>query len=158
MELEEEENFYMKQKTFFLTFPHCNEDKKSIFDLIDFSQKQHRVYYYDNTYPKYANLVSSVKRGKIYSIRNDGSVYCSGKICPTLIAGMGKFPERIPVIMDDYGIRKLTVRECLRFQGFPETFNISREVSIEDAYKQIGNAVCVPVVQRIASEIMNTMN
>jgi DNA replication protein DnaC len=32
MELREEENFYMKQKTFFLTFPHCNEDKKSIFN------------------------------------------------------------------------------------------------------------------------------
>ena len=48
------------------SFPEECEDKKSIFDLIDFSQKQHRVYYYDNTYPNYANLVSSVKRGKIY--------------------------------------------------------------------------------------------
>ena len=101
--------------------------------------------------------MASVKKGKVYSIRNDGSVYCSGKICPTLIAGMGKFPERIPVVMDDYGIRKLTVRECLRFQGFPETYIISREVAIEDAYKQIGNAVCVPVVQRIAEEIMKIL-
>ena len=31
MELDEEK-FYMKQKTFFLTFPHCNEEKRSVFN------------------------------------------------------------------------------------------------------------------------------
>jgi len=139
------------------SFPEECQDKKSIFDIIDVSQKQHKVYYYDSSYGNYDNLISSVRKGKIYSIRNDGSVYCSGKICPTLIAGMGKFPERIPVIMDDYGIRKLTVRECLRFQGFPDIYIISRDVTIEDAYKQIGNAVCVPVVRRIAAEIMKIL-
>ena len=139
------------------SFPQECADKKSIYDIIDFTERQHHIYYYDNTYNNYANLASVVKRGRIYSIRNDGSVYCSGEICPTLIAGMGKFSERIPVVLDDYGIRKLTVRECLRFQGFPETYNISRDVSIEDAYKQIGNAVCVPVVQMIATEIMKTL-
>ena len=30
---EEEENFYMKQKTFFLTFPHCNLEKRAVFDF-----------------------------------------------------------------------------------------------------------------------------
>lgn len=139
------------------SFPEECADKKSIYDIIDFTERQHRVYYYDDTYNNYANLVSAVKSDKIYSIRNDGSVYCSGKMCPTLIAGMGKFPERIPVVRDDYGIRKITVRECLRFQGFPDTYSISRDVSIEDAYKQIGNAVCVPVVQMIALEIMKIL-
>lgn len=139
------------------SFPEECQDKKSIFNIIDFSKKQHNVYYYDSCYANFENLLSSVHKGNIYSIRNDGSVYCSGKICPTLIAGMGKFPERIPIIMDDYGIRKLTVRECLKFQGFPDTYNISREVTIEDAYKQIGNAVCVPVVQKIAAEIMKIL-
>ena len=139
------------------SFPKETEKKKTIFDIIDFSKQQHKVYYYDNSYTNYANLVSAVRKGKIYSIRNDGTVFCSGTTCPTLIAGMGKFPERIPVVMDNYGIRKLTVRECLRFQGFPENYNISRGVSIEDAYKQIGNAVCVPVVHSIAKEIMKIL-
>ena len=139
------------------SFPDECENKKSIFDIIDASKKQHKIYYYDDTYTNYENLVSSVKKGKIYSIRNDGTVYCSGKICPTLIAGMGKFPERVPVIMDDYGIRKLTVRECLRFQGFPDDYHLSRDISLEDAYKQLGNAVCVPIVQRIATEIMRIL-
>ena len=139
------------------SYPAECKDKKTIFDIIDFSQKQHQSYYYDSTYINFVNLESSVQKGKIYSIRNDGSVYCSNQICPTLIAGMGKFPDRIPVVRDDFGIRKLTIRECLRFQGFPETFNISRAVSIEDAYKQVGNSVCVPVVQKIASEIMKIL-
>ena len=30
---EEKENFYMKQKTFFLTFPHCNLEKRTVFDF-----------------------------------------------------------------------------------------------------------------------------
>ncbi len=139
------------------SFPKETEEKKTIFDIIDFSKQQHKSYYYDSTYSNYENLLSTVRKGKIYSIRNDGTVFCSGTTCPTLIAGMGKFPDRIPVVMDDYGIRKLTVRECLRFQGFPENYNISRDVSIEDAYKQIGNAVCVPVVHSIAKEIMNIL-
>lgn len=140
------------------SFPKECEEKKGISDLIDFSEKQKERYYYDSTYENFNELVSKVKKGKIYSIKNDGTVYCSGYICPTLIAGMGKFPERIPVIMDDFGIRRLTVRECLRFQGFPDTFQMSREISIEEAYKQIGNSVCVPVVRRIAEEIMKILN
>jgi DNA (cytosine-5)-methyltransferase 1 len=47
--------------------------------------------------------------------------------------------------------RRLTPRECLRLQGFPETFNIV--VSDTQIYKQIGNAVAVPVVGAIAKAI-----
>lgn len=135
------------------SFPDEIEDKQNIENIIDFSTKQHPIYYYKNEHPSYAELAQKAKPGKIYSLRNDGSVYCSGTLCPTLIAGMGKFPDRIPVVRDSYGIRRLTIRECLRFQGFPEDFNISQENSIEDAYKQVGNSVCVPVVNRIATEI-----
>lgn len=125
--------------------------------IIDFSQKQHASYYYDNNHPSYPELERKAKIGKIYSLKNDGSVYCSGLLCPTLIAGMGKFPDRIPIVKDNHGIRRLTIRECLRFQGFPESFNISCENSIADAYKQIGNSVCVPIVNRIAIEIAKVL-
>jgi DNA (cytosine-5)-methyltransferase 1 len=135
------------------SFPEKIEEKQSIDRIIDFSQKQHASYYYQDNHPSYPELEQKTKIGKIYSLKNDGSVYCSGTLCPTLIAGMGKFPDRIPVVKDSYGIRRLTVRECLRFQGFPEGFNISRDNTIEDAYKQIGNSVCVPIVNRIAIEI-----
>ena len=139
------------------SFPEKIEEKQSIDRIIDFSQKQHASYYYQNNHPSYPELEQKTKTGKIYSLKNNGSVYCSGTLCPTLIAGMGKFPDRIPIVKDSYGIRRLTIRECLRFQGFPEGFNISRENSIEDAYKQIGNSVCVPIVNRIAIEIAKVL-
>jgi DNA (cytosine-5)-methyltransferase 1 len=42
--------------------------------------------------------------------------------------------------------RRLTARECARLQGFPEEFSF-KAVGPKAAYKQAGNAVCVPVVR-----------
>lgn len=44
--------------------------------------------------------------------------------------------------------RRLTPRECARLMGFPDDFRIV--VSDTQAYRQFGNAVVVPVVERIA--------
>ena len=51
-------------------------------------------------------------------------------------------------ITTEYGFRKLTPRECLRFQGFPDTFNIPTDIANSAVYKQAGNSVSVPVIQR----------
>lgn len=51
--------------------------------------------------------------------------------------------------------RKLTPRECARLQGFPEEFIIP--VSDMQAYKQFGNSVATPVVERIAERMLKTM-
>jgi len=47
--------------------------------------------------------------------------------------------------------RRLAPHECARLMGFPEWFTIP--VSDTRAYKQFGNSVAVPVVQRLAEEI-----
>lgn len=47
--------------------------------------------------------------------------------------------------------RRLTPRECARLMGFPDTFKIP--VSDTQAYRQFGNSVVVPVIERVA-EIM----
>lgn len=138
------------------SFPSETKAKKVLNELIDTSVRQKLIYYYNDSYKNYDELLAKVRKGKIYSIKNDGTVYGSD-ICPTLIAGMGKYPDRIPVIMDDFGIRRLTVRECLRFQGFPDSYKMPKDISIEEAYKQIGNSVCVPVVEKIAEEIMKIL-
>ena len=74
-------------------------------------------------------------------------------MCPTLTASMGNRNNQCPLILDDYGVRKLTLRECLDFQGFPKEYYFPNTISIYDAYKQIGNSVCVSVVRQIASQI-----
>lgn len=53
-------------------------------------------------------------------------------------------------------IRKLTPRECLRLQGFPESFKIV--VSDTQTYKQAGNAMSVNVVKMILEQIKLAKN
>jgi DNA (cytosine-5)-methyltransferase 1 len=54
------------------------------------------------------------------------------------------------------GLRVLTVRECARLQGFPDNFQIP--VSDNQAYKQFGNTVSIPVVKAIAREIKKVLS
>lgn len=55
------------------------------------------------------------------------------------------------------GIRKLTPKECLLLQGYPEDF-ILPELANSHLYKQIGNSVVVPVIKRIAKNILFALN
>lgn len=45
--------------------------------------------------------------------------------------------------------RRLTVRECARLQGFPDSFEFIY-LKVDDGYKMIGNAVPVPFAKAIA--------
>lgn len=53
-------------------------------------------------------------------------------------------------------IRKLTPRECLRLQGFPENFKIV--TSDTQTYKQAGNAMSVNIVKMIFEQIKLAKN
>jgi DNA (cytosine-5)-methyltransferase 1 len=53
------------------------------------------------------------------------------------------------------GVRRLTDREMLRLQGFPDTFKIN--IPYSQARKVAGNSVSVPVIQAIAGEMVNAM-
>lgn len=52
---------------------------------------------------------------------------------------------------DGVNPRRLTPRECARLQGYSDIFNIS--VSDNQAYKQFGNSVVVPLMGAVAKEI-----
>lgn len=51
--------------------------------------------------------------------------------------------------------RRLTPRECARLQGFPEEFIIP--VSDNQAYRQFGNSVTVPLIQSVAKKIVRVL-
>jgi DNA (cytosine-5)-methyltransferase 1 len=51
--------------------------------------------------------------------------------------------------------RRLTPLECAKLMGYPKDFKIP--VSDTQAYKQFGNSVVVPVVERIAKAVMDTL-
>ena len=49
-------------------------------------------------------------------------------------------------------VRRLTPRECARLQGYPDSYLLHPKDTY--AYKQIGNAVSVPVIKEIFSDII----
>ncbi|MDQ7089495.1 MAG: DNA (cytosine-5-)-methyltransferase [Methylococcales bacterium] len=53
--------------------------------------------------------------------------------------------------------RKLTPRECANLQGFPQDFIIDA-VSDGQIYKQFGNSVAMPVIRKVATEIIRIMD
>ncbi len=122
-------------------------------DIINRSVKQHDIYYYTEG-KMYDRLVAHMKdRKAIYRITDTEVRWTKNQMCPTLTANMGTHKDRVHVVWDDYGIRKMTLREGLDFQGFPKEFYFPNTITIDDAYKQIGNTVSVPVIKRIATEI-----
>lgn len=127
-------------------------------NIINRSKRQNDIYYYESKFIEDNRLKSKIYNdGYIYRLTDSGVRRTKDMLCPTLTANMGTYPNRVPIIKDDYGIRKLTLRECLDFQGFPDDFYFPNLITIQDAYKQIGNSVCVPVIKNIAEQIKNVL-
>lgn len=122
-------------------------------DIIHRDVRQNEIYYYNgkNLFSYFAGKMFD--KSAIYRPTDNEVRLTKNRMCPTLTANMGTYPDRVPIVWDDFGIRKLTLRECLDFQGFPQSFYFPNTISLDDAYKQIGNSVCVPVVRRIAEQI-----
>lgn len=139
------------------TFPEPMPLSKTINDLIDRSEKHNEIYYYRQNSDYYEALKKRVINERaIYRIDDSGIATREYLICPTLKANMGTYHDRVPVIKDHFGIRKLTPMECLKLQGFPSDYSFSK-IPLNEAYKQAGNTVCVPLVKRIAMNILQSM-
>ena len=78
-------------------------------------------------------------------------------MCPTLTANMGTGGHNVPIIHDGKGVRKLTPKECLNFQGYDKDFNFPNQVSMTQSYKQAGNSVTVPVIEALAKQVRNAI-
>lgn len=139
------------------SFPEKIPLTKKLNDILDRSIKHDDCYYYNESSFYYKDLKRIVTdRRALYKIWDSGVSKKAHYICPTLTANMGTYPDRVPVILDDYGIRKITPYECLALQGFPEEFRFPN-IPLNSAYKQCGNSVVVPVIGRIAEKIANTV-
>jgi len=74
---------------------------------------------------------------------------------PTLVARYGKDGKECLIPQEGRNPRKLTPLECARLQGFPDSF--VRADSDAASYRQFGNAVPVPVVERIGRNIIKAL-
>ncbi|MBQ7159401.1 MAG: DNA (cytosine-5-)-methyltransferase [Treponema sp.] len=49
--------------------------------------------------------------------------------------------------------RKLSLKECLRLQNFPDSFSFGGQ-NPHECYKQLGNSICVKVVQKVTEKLL----
>ena len=78
-----------------------------------------------------------------------------GDVINTLQARMGTGGNNMPMVSTDR-VRRLTPVECERLQGFPDGWTDGGSDS--QRYKQMGNAVAVPVVQWIINRLVEVNN
>lgn len=79
--------------------------------------------------------------------------------CNRIHSVLGTFPTlnsqessgRFFILTEDNRVRRLTLNECWRIMGFPDDYiKISPR---SEQYRQLGNSVCIPMIQEIASQI-----
>lgn len=97
------------------------------------------------------------EKGVFYQYRRNKIRRNQNGLCPALTASMGGGGHNVPIILDDGGIRKLTPRECLNVQGFPEWYRFPDDMADGHKYKQAGNSVSVPVINSFAELIRKAL-
>ncbi len=137
-------------------FPQKTKLKTTIHKY--FEKEVDESFYYNNK-PLYEKIKDDVtSRDTVYQWRRQYVRENKNNVCPTLTANMGTGGHNVPIIKDDHGIRKLTPRECVRFQGFDDTFKFPKDLAMSHRYKQAGNSVTVTVIAAIAKEIKKALN
>lgn len=138
-------------------FPPKQKLSRDIHDCIDASERDPRLYY-DNRMSHWDELSREIKsKDSIYQWRRMYVRENKSSVCPTLTANMGSGGHNVPLILTDNGIRKLSPKECLNFQGFPDKYLFSPDISYSACYKQAGNSVVVPLIQKICSRICSVI-
>ena len=59
-------------------------------------------------------------------------------------------------VLDNGGLRRLSVREGLRLFGFPEDYDLSF-LKEKEAFDLLGNTVCVPVIKAISERLVDIL-
>jgi DNA (cytosine-5)-methyltransferase 1 len=133
------------------TFPNKIPLTKTIYDCLEDHEVDDKYYYNDK--PMYEKIKNDItKKDTVYQWRRQYVRENKNSVCPTLTANMGTGGHNVPLVLNGKGIKKLTPRECANFQGFPKDYKFP---NLADAhlYKQFGNSVSIPVIERIAQNM-----
>ena len=147
------------KKNYFDTEFQIDTVRENLWDIIDRS-KQVDPKYYDGLEKdtKYFDMIKEsceeFGRDRLYQVRQTRVRACPEGTCPTLTANMGGGGHNVPILFDDFGLRRLTENECLTLQGYQE-----REVIFPDKlnkqtkYSMIGNAIYPKVAEILMKRI-----
>ncbi|PKQ63250.1 DNA (cytosine-5-)-methyltransferase [Labilibaculum filiforme] len=151
--------FDPKQVENYLQFKFPEEIKltKTIHDFIE-KGRQEDIYYYSKDHKYYPELQRSItSKNTVYQWRRVYVRENKNKVCPTLTANMGTGGHNVPLIKDEFGIRKLTPKECFAFQGYPVETYILPKLANSHLYMQAGNSVTTSLIERIAKQICKVL-
>lgn len=122
----------------YLKFEH---PKKLIIEKTPQGEKKYREF--DLSKPKGYNIVSGKLSFEINKILDPKDV------APTIVAtDVSKL-----AVVDNSGLRKISIREGLRLFGFPETYQIIGKES--EAFDLLGNTVAVPVIEAVCERFFD---
>lgn len=138
------------------SFPNAIRLQKTIHNCINYDEIDNSLFYSENHkyYPMLKNAM--VNNNTIYQWRRIYVRENQSNVCPTLTANMGEGGHNVPLIITPNGFRKLTPKECLNFQGYPANY-IFPKIAQSKKYKQAGNSVTIPLIQRIAENILQVL-
>lgn len=143
------------------TFPEPVKLTKTLHDVIDFHNKKDEKYYYrQGKQPFYDKLVPEItSQDTLYQWRRQYVRANKSNVSPTLTANMGTGGHNVPLLLTDSGeIRRLTPHETFNVQGYPSDFKLPDDTANGQLYKQAGNSVVVPVIHRIAENVMDVIS
>lgn len=138
----------------------------TVLDIIDFESAMPEHYYYTEgrfTGNIYEQLYEAMKdddidNPAIYQWRRKYVRRNKSGVVPTLTANQGGGGHNVCLIKTRRGIRKMTPRECFTAQGFDKDTFVLPKQSDTRLYKEAGNSVCVPVIQRIADAMLQALD
>jgi DNA (cytosine-5)-methyltransferase 1 len=138
-------------------FPKPIKLSKNIHDFI-LKEKQNDIFYYNKDHKYYSELEKTmISKNTVYQWRRVYARENKSNLCPTLTANMGTGGHNVPLIKDDFGIRKLTPKECFALQGYPTDKYILPNLSNSKLYMQAGNSVTTTLIERIANQIIKVL-
>ena len=137
------------------SFPERTELTHTIHDCID-PEINDKALFYGAKFIHYEELKRDmVSMDTIYQWRRQYVRENKSNVCPTLTANMGTGGHNVPLILTKYGIRKLSPKECINFQGYPKEYQFPTSISNSAKYKQAGNSVVVPLITKVCQNIIS---
>lgn len=129
-------------------------------DFLDGSHVHPSDYYEkpdNHIHTRVMEAVGSGCKDSVYQYRRKYVRQNKSNVCPTLTANMGGGGHNVPIIHDGEKVRRLNPRECFNLQGFSEDF-VLPSISRGQLYKQAGNSVVIPVIEKIANKIIKALD
>lgn len=137
------------------SFPERTELTHTIHDCID-PEINDKALFYGAKFIHYEELKRDmVSKDTIYQWRRQYVRENKSNVCPTLTANMGTGGHNVPLILTKYGIRKLSPKECINFQGYPKEYQFPTSIANSAKYKQAGNSVVVPLITKVCQNIIS---